>query len=421
MPRNIKIKKPRRQRRRTIRFPKDFLWGAATSAYQVEGGITKNDWAVAERLPPAGAACDHYHRYEQDFLLAKKLNHNAHRLSLEWSRIEPAEDQWDEEALEHYYHVLEFLKNRGVTTFVTLHHFTNPLWFARAGGWASPKAAERFGSYVSKVAQTLGQFIDFWVTINEPNVYAAVSFMEGRWPPFEKSAFKALRVFHNMLKAHNQAYEIIHAYYPQARVGLAQNITFNEPASKKSFFARLAVKFLDWLDETYTYRHTRNDFIGLNYYFHNRLKFIFDPNHLFMKIVNSSQGRLSERGWEIYPQGLYEVLRDLAKFQKPIYITENGIADAQDKLRGKFIIDHLRAIHRAIQKGVLVRGYLHWSLLDNYEWEDGYKWKFGLVAVDFKTQRRHIRGSAELYARICKTNALPPLNLPLTKGEKKSR
>ncbi|MDZ4244110.1 MAG: glycoside hydrolase family 1 protein [Candidatus Doudnabacteria bacterium] len=402
--------KPKRQKSRTLRFPKGFLWGAATSAYQVEGGIANNDWETQVRLPRAGAACDHYNRFEADFKLAKKLNHNAHRLSLEWSRIEPDKGKWDEEALRHYFHVLENLKNQGFTTFVTLHHFTNPVWVAKQGGWAHKKTVDDFADYVGKIAQTLGQFIDFWVTVNEPGIYAYMGYQGGFWPPFAKSILKSFMVYRNMLEGHNRAYKLIHAYYHDAKVGLAQNVSSFRPFHPRSFFDNLEVKVQEFINIDYPYRKTICDFIGLNHYMYRRIHFSL----WFWKkqVVRGREAELSDKGWEIYPRAVYEVLLKLKKFGKPIYITENGIADSTDKKRPEFIRGYVKEVYHAIKRGVDVRGYLHWTLLDSYEWpvlkqeKTGYKMQFGLVKVDFKNQKRAVRKSARVYAKICKDNAL---------------
>lgn len=393
---------------KTFRFPDGFLWGAAASAYQVEGGITNNDWAVS-RMPPAGLACDQYHRYEEDFRIAKQLNQNAQRISLEWSRIEPAMDVWDEDALHHYAHELEFLKREGFTTFVTLQHLTLPAWIAEMGGWASRRTGVEYVNYVSKVAATFGQYVDFWITINEPSVHAELGYKEGIWPPFRKNWLVAWEVFRNILRAHNGAYDMIHGYFPDAQVGLAQNISYNQPYDPHSRWDRLYARLSDWASIDYPLTRTRNDFIGLNQYFRNLRKLW--PFESANAVHHPHQ--LTDFGWEIYPRAIYEVLMRLRSFSKPVYITENGIADASDRLRAGYITEYLREVHRAIGKKVPVRGYFYWSLLDNYEWpvrpseKTGYEMKFGLVKVDFrKGRRRSVRESAKVYAEICKTNSL---------------
>lgn len=384
-------------------FPEGFLWGASTSAYQVEGGITQNDWAVS-RMPPSGLACDHYNRYKEDFLLAKKLGQNAQRISLEWSRIEPEKGKFDERELEHYHQVLKFLKDNGFKTFVTLHHFTNPVWFAKLGGFEQKRNLDYFKVYVLKVAEDLGEYIDFWITINEPTVYAGMAYNEGKWPPFKKNIILVFQVYRNMLEAHNRAYDAIHKYYPNALVGFAQNIWCYEPANPRSFFDRLAVKFLKWVNFRLPFSRTKNDFLGLNHYFYGQLHFSMNWSKNFHEIRTNKNIPRTDRGWPIYPEALYQVLLELKKFHKPIYITENGLADSEDLKRADYIQKYLGAVAKAIEEGVDVRGYLHWSLLDCFEWEDGYKWKFGLLEVDFATQERRIRSSAEFYAKICKQN-----------------
>jgi beta-glucosidase len=390
-----------------LKFPHGFLWGAATAAYQVEGGIANNDWAADGRIAPAGIAADHYNRFRGDFDIAKNLNHNAHRISLEWSRIEPEKRKWDESALSHYHDVLRDLKDKDIKVFLTLHHYTNPKWFAELGGWKKKENIKYFLEYAAKVSQNLGHLVDFWITVNEPNVYAGLSYMGGKWPPFKKNPFLGFQVYKNMLSAHNRAYEMIHNHYPEAEVGFSQNIAFNEPRTGWNLFDKLAVKFADYMSIDFAYNRTQNDFLGLNHYFHNRISF----NPFSIVKINNQVGELTDKGWEIFPPAIYEALIKLSKYNMPIYITENGIADAKDKKRADYIKDYLKQVKRAIDENADVKGYLYWSLLDNYEWpvakgETGYESKFGLVEVDFRTQERIIRKSAEIYAEICKTNSL---------------
>ncbi|KKW22690.1 MAG: Beta-glucosidase [Parcubacteria group bacterium GW2011_GWA2_51_12] len=397
-----------RKKPKVLKFPEGFLWGAATASYQVEGGITNNDWARS-KMPPAGLACDHYHRYEEDFRIAKKLGMNAQRISLEWSRIEPERDVWNEDEIYHYQHVLECLKRNGFTTFVTLQHLTLPVWVAKAGGWSSKATIKEYTHYVSKVAVSLGHLIDFWITVNEPSMHASFGYNYGTWPPFKRSFLKFLKVYRNMLDAHNRAYEMIHGHYPSAMVGFTHSIAFNEAANRRSFFDSLVARFANLASIKETYLRTKNDFLGVNYYFHNK----YQLKLLQVKKVVGKNSVLTDKGWEIYPRGLYEVLKKLSAFKKPIYITENGVADARDVLRAEFIRSHVKEIHRAIKRGSQVRGYFYWSLLDNYEWpvdkrieKTGYEMKFGLVKVDFeKGLKRIIRPSARVYAEICRTNS----------------
>lgn len=380
-------------------FPKGFFWGSATSSYQVEGGIENNDWAEAGRqgrVPPAGRACDHYNLYEKDFNIAKSLGQNAHHFSIEWSRIEPEEGKFDESEIEHCRKVIWALRERGIEPFVTLWHFSLPVWFAEKGGFENSRAPFYFSRYCGHVVKKLGQGSGaprFWVTINEPMVCASQSFLVGKWPPFRGNVFVFLKIVGKLATSHNIVYRKIKSLQPNAFVGITKhNISFE---SDRNPLHCLLAKFLIWF---WNHRFLQKigkyqDFIGLNYYFHKK----FGGRETYEK---------SDMGWDIYPKGIYNVLMELKKYRKPIYITENGLADAKDARRAKFIKDHLHWINRAVKDGADARGYFYWSLLDSFEWEYGFGPRFGLVEVNFKTMERRIRPSAYEYAKICKENRL---------------
>lgn len=379
-----------------------FLWGAATSAHQVEGNNIHNDWWAWEKKHHgvrSGRAANHYELYAQDFYLAASLGHNAHRLSLEWSRIEPAPGQWNERAITHYRDVLLALRRAGLTSFVTLHHFTNPQWLAERGGWEASGAPARFASYVRYVTGHLGDLVDFWITINEPMVLATQSYWAGRWPPQKKSAWSVLRVVRHLARAHELAYRDIHRAAPGARVGIAKHLVAYLPEHKEQFDDRLYVAAADWWfnHRFFSLTGKTHDFIGVNYYFTVKKKV-----HLFPPSVAdvAPTGATTDIGWPIRPDGLEHVLLQMRRYQKPLYITENGLADASDRRRPDFIRDHLRAVERAQAQGADVRGYLHWSLLDNLEWDLGFGPRFGLVEVDFASQKRTPRPSAYVYKAI---------------------
>lgn len=357
-----------------------FLYGAATSAHQVEGDNVNNDWWAWEKEKRerhrSGKAADHYHCFKEDFALAKNLGHNAHRLSLEWSRIEPAPGEWGEREIQHYREVLTELRRQGLTSFVTLHHFTNPIWVARSEGWESRETVKHFLRYVQKVVEELGELVDFWVTINEPAVYAMQGYWQNLWPPGKKSWWAVERVMRNFAVAHRQAYATIHKAFPSAQVGIA-----------KHFIAELSPVPNWWFNHRFLRRtQGTHDFLGVNYYFPSKWQ-VWD-------------GPKSDLGWPVYPKGLTQILLDLRQYRLPIYITENGVADARDRLRSDFIRDHLRAVEKAQVRGADVRGYLHWSLLDNFEWHLGFAPRFGLVEVDYKTLARKPRPSAYVYKAI---------------------
>ncbi len=401
-----------------LKFPKNFLWGAATSAHQVEGGNVNNDWWRWEQLGKikdssvSGKACDHYRLFEDDFKIARKMGHNVHRLSIEWSRIEPSPGKWNLGEIDHYRKVLNSLKENNMKTMVTLHHFTNPLWFADLGGWENKKSAFYFSRFAEFIAKKLGDKIDFWITINEPGVYVSKGYLEEDWPPERRSIFAARRVTNNMIKAHQSVYQKIHQILKErnnnALVGIAKNNIFYEPYCKYNPLDIFLVSILRYLTNFLFLNSIKKelDFIGLNYYFHYKLRFnLLKVKNNFVEIKNDDK-EVSDFGWEIYPRGIYKVLKELKKYNKPIFITENGVADRSDIHRTKFILEHLKEIHRAIQDGVDVRGYFHWSLLDNFEWKEGFKMRFGLIKVDFKNYQRRVRKSAKVFAEICKNNSL---------------
>ncbi|MDO8566074.1 MAG: glycoside hydrolase family 1 protein [Candidatus Moranbacteria bacterium] len=411
-----------------LKFPEKFYWGAATAAHQVEGG-QHNDWsewekANAERLAResekdfrwnphwkefegeatnpknyiSGLACDHYNRFREDFDLAKDLGHNAHRFSIEWSRIEPEEGRFDEKAIEHYRVVLLSLRERGLEPFVTLLHFTLPLWLSKKGGVLHKDFPDCFERYTEKVAQALGEHIHYWITINEPDVFAGGAYMKGIWPPQKKNIFSFFKALRRQADAHKKAYAVIKKIFPESRVGVAKhNIWFE--ATDNTLVNRLLKRLADslWNDWFLKKIVAHQDFIGLNHYHHHRITGGYNKNK------NEIQ---TDFGWEFYPQSLGQTVMELTKYGKPIYITENGLADADDDLRPRFIREALASLHTAIQSGADVRGYLHWSLLDNFEWDKGFWPRFGLIEIDYATQKRTVRPSALAYAKICKENAL---------------
>ncbi|MBI2411148.1 MAG: glycoside hydrolase family 1 protein [Candidatus Kerfeldbacteria bacterium] len=401
----------------SLRFPKGFLWGASTSAHQVEGGNIHNDWWAWEQKrgkikndDRSSKATDHYHRFEEDFDIAAASHHNAHRFSIEWSRIEPREREWNWEEVDHYRAVLKALKKRKIKTMVTLHHFTNPVWIAESGGWENHHTAAAFARYAEFIAEHLGEYIDFWITINEPVIYTVQGYAVAEWPPETKSFFKGFRVFRHLAQGHKLAYREIHAemnkQHRRARVGIAQNV-ISLVSYRKTFRDYLYVRFSEyvWNDLFFTFTKGTHDFIGVNYYFHQRVRRNHDGKYIFVS-TRKEKRESSDLGWEIYAPGIFEVLIDLQKYGLPMYITENGIAAVNDDKRSRFIVSHLKEVYHAIKAGVDVRGYFYWSLLDNFEWDKGFEPRFGLVEVDYKTLKRTPRPSSYLYAHICKENAI---------------
>lgn len=392
-------------------FPKDFLWGSSTAAHQVEGNNTKNDWWRWEQLDDkrakSGIACDHYNLYEQDFDLAKSLGHNAHRISIEWSRIVPEIGKINMDEIEHYRKVLQAQKDRGLKTFVTLWHFTNPTWFLDLGGFTKKENLKYFEDFVKICTENFADLIDFWLTINEPDTYVVKAYLIGMWPPQKVSPWQAFVVYTNLALAHKQAYKIIHESVPNAKVGFAYQLVSYYPFRNNILDKTIAhaLSFLAndwflWMCGQY------QDFFGLNYYFKNpaSLKYLF-PKLSPADLLRSLQGLGKDVGWGMDPAGLRDVMEYAwKKFKKPIYILEHGIADASDNLRQKYIQVALESIDQVIQEGIDVRSYLHWSLMDNYEWQFGFEPRFGLAEVDFITQKRTPRRSAYLLKEMLTSN-----------------
>jgi len=402
-----------------LQFPEGFLWGAATSAHQVEGN-NRNDWSEwekinAERLAReaknywqpwqqekfpemfdpqnyiSGRACDHYNRFAEDFDIAKSLGHNAHRFSIEWSRVEPEEGKFNQEAIEHYRQVVLALRERGLEPFVTLWHLPLPLWLAEKGGIRSRDFPKFFERYVIKMAETFGSEVKYWLTVNEPEIYALNSYFRGRWTPQRRGALNFYFAMRAFVKAHRRAYRAIKKIVPLSIVGVVCNLSDFE--SSAGVINALIKVLSERYWNHYFLRHTRNqlDCIGLNFYFHNRINYGLNKN---IKEV------VSDIGWDTHPEGIENVLVGLREYDKPIYITESGIADKDDKNRTWFIAETLRAVSRAMARGINVQGYFHWSLLDNFEWDKGFWPRFGLVEVDHKTMERKIRPSAYAYKDI---------------------
>ncbi len=411
-----------------LEFPKGFLWGAGTSSHQVEGN-TDNDWDEweirtaddrarnsqarfwwnpnwkkfeAEATDPAnyvsGTACDSWNRFEEDFDILDELHLKTYRFSIEWSRIEPEEGVFNEEAIDRYRKMIASLKKRGIEPFVTLWHWTLPLWLAKRGGTTAKDFPERFRLYTGKLASSFGADTRFWVTLNEPEVVSSHAYLKGAWPPQEKCPRLFLRSIHNLIRAHKLAYDAIREKYPEAQIGIAKHQVAFEMA-RPTIINRTLKTAADWGWNFYFLNRIKNhqDFIGLNHYNRN----VIDNG--FAKNPNEQQ---TDFGWEFFPNSIHQALMELKRYDKPIYVTENGIADTSDTLRQEFIPKALAAVHRAISEGADVRGYFYWSLLDNFEWDKGYWLRFGLVLVDRATQTRTIRPSARVYAKIAETNTL---------------
>jgi beta-glucosidase len=403
-----------------------FLWGVATSAFQLEGS-PHADWASWDSiLGSTPNVTNHYSLYKKDLLLLKELGVNAYRFSIEWSRIQPKENQWDEDAIAHYQEIVDILIENNIEPMITLHHFTHPLWFIKKYPWHEGRSIDKFMTFAEKILSLI-HGVKYWITFNEPYVLILGGYLEGCMPPGLKDGALALRAMENILICHGQTYDMIHSFIPEAMVSVAHNMAALAPWKRWNPLDRVLAKIAK-----YFYNHSlldafltgtlrikfplrstmhiavpvRNklDFFGVNYY--TRVHMRFNP---FKKMGVELRHRdidgygLTDMGWEIHPYGLEKVLRYASKLQVPIIITENGIATRNDRTKIKFMKGHIDVLERCIKKGIDVRGFFYWSLIDNYEWLQGLDARFGLYKVDFNTMERIPTKAAVYYAYLIKS------------------
>ncbi len=419
----------------TYHFPQGFLWGTATSSHQVEGGNINNNWYAWENEAgriaqgqKCGLACDWWGgRWKEDLENAAKYHQNSHRLSIEWSRVQPRPDRWDEDALEYYRRIIKGMLKLGLKPMVTLHHFTDPLWLYENGCWENDKAPAYFVEYVRKVVPALKDLVDLWVTINEPAVYVTGGYVGGGFPPGRNDMGAAFKVMSNLLKGHAAAYRAIHELQPAAEVGYAKNFRGFEPARAwfppdvwmaKFNHASFNEAFSDALvngkinfamkSEMVPEAIGTQDFVGINYYTVDQV--VFKPlavKDVFSRRFYAPGSQLSETGFIAnLPRGLAAAMKWAKKFNLPIYITENGVEDSRDTLRPQYTIEHLHEVWKAANFNWNIKGYFHWSQVDNFEWERAWTQRFGLWGLDLETQKRVHRPSVELYGEICRQNAI---------------
>lgn len=407
------------------KFPPKFLWGAATAAHQVEGNNVNSDNWLLERAPntmykePSGDACDHYHLYEQDINQLADLGFNAYRFSIEWARIEPEKGFFSRAELEHYRRMLEACHKRGLTPLVTYSHFTLPRWFAYQGAWENPESADLFARYCEKTTAHLGDLIDYAATFNEPDIPYLFHWINLPNAPAgmdlagimaaQKAGLRqqlnaplfssfligdAEKTRENMMAAHTKAKSAIKSAR-NIPVGLTVAMEDDQPEGTGSRYAeKQAEVYGPWLKLA-----KQDDFIGVQTYTRSRIT---------SKALPPPQGaELTQMGYEFYPESLEHTVRFAAKEAAvPVIVTENGVATEDDTRRVEYIRRALAGVKRCIDDGIDVRGYIHWSLLDNFEWIFGYTPKFGLIAVDRETQKRTVKPSAIMLGKIAKANSL---------------
>ena len=401
---------------------KDILMGAGGSATQIDGGDlghTWNLWYTAGKIKDGAdpaQAVDHWNKWREDTMLMARMGIQTCRIGIEWARIEPAEGCFDEFAIDRLKEELLLLNGMGIRPLITLHHFTNPIWFEMGGGWANPKNIVYFLRYTERIVRRLGHLCDDYITINEPNVYALNGYREGIWPPGKKSLNEAVNVMSVMAAAHIRAYRLIHRVRKEmgltgTRVGTAVHMRVFVPTNKANPAHVASAAMAERLFQTNfaeavtlgkftapmkNYSRAKPgrycDFHGVNYYSRSTVSGLRDGARR-----NCAKNDL---GWEIYPQGLIQCAEKLMKIcSLPIYITENGVCDNNDAFRCRFIYDQLRVIAAS---NLPIERYYHWSFLDNFEWLDGMGAKFGLVEVDPETKKRTVKKSGKFYSEIIK-------------------
>ena len=418
--------------RATMFFPPDFRWGTATAAYQVEGNNTNSDWWAWEQEDghirhnhKSGLACNWWDTAEQDLDEAAEMGTNAHRLSLEWSRIEPEPSRFDDAALDRYRQILQAMHDRGIEPMVTLHHFSNPLWLVAKGDFNSSIVVDYFQRYTAKVVAALGDLVPKWVTINEPMVYVFMRYLDGKFPAPSRPGWASGReAIGHLLRCHAAAYHTIKEQLPEAEVGVAKHTAVFQARPDSSKIAHWWAERISWLFNEMWLASMQDgrlrwpvgrgrvkglagsfDFVGLNYYTRHYVKF---PPFGGLLSQEWDDGTIMSDGncGEVYPTGIYQAIHWATKFNKPIFITENGLPDREDQLRPSFLLTHLREVWRAISFCFPVMGYYHWSLVDNFEWDRGWTQRFGLIEMDPETQGRQWRASGQLYSEICHSRSL---------------
>ncbi len=421
-----------------ISFPLGFMWGTATAAHQVEGNC-HNNWSEFEKGfkdegqpnikngQKSGNACDHWNLYPEDISLIKKLGVNHYRFSVEWSKIEPEQGQFDEKVLNHYSKMIKLLLKNDIVPVLTLHHFTHPIWFDELGAFEKDENIDIFVLYCKRVFEEYSDLVKYWCTINEPGVVAVQGYFSGMFPPGKQIPQMAGKVLKNLLVSHVKVYEALKGMEngKNVEIGLVKNINQFDPWRRwhmldwlisyysNSFYNDSTIKFfktgkfkvkipglVNVAHEEKTAK-TSLDFFGLNYYSHNHLKFKFSLNEPF-SLKYHSDDVLTDMPYVIYGEGMYRAIQLVSNLNVPIIITENGIADKKDDRRSLYVKKYLFAIFKAIKDGYDVKGYFYWSLMDNFEWAFGYDMKFGLYHVDHDTQERKLRKGADAFIEIIK-------------------
>ncbi len=391
-----------------IAFPDGFVWGTATSAHQIEGGNVNSDWWGFEHDPAngcaesSGDACDSWHRWPEDVALVAAMGLSAYRFSIEWCRIEPAEGEFSLAALDHYRRQCAALRGRGIEPVVTFHHFTIPRWLAARGGWEAPDVADAFGRYVERASAHLGDLVGRACTLNEPNVLGVMGYTVGTFPPgVHDDLERHLAVNANAVAAHRRAAEVLRAGPGDFPVGLT--LSMAEFQAVGGGDAEVVVQAAeDILERPFLEAAREDDYVGVQAYTRTRMGPLgqLDPE---------PGVPLTQMGYEVWPHAVEHCVRRAAAVSGvPVLVTESGIATEDDAERIAYLSAALAGVARCLDDGLDVRGYFVWSLLDNFEWNDGFRPLLGLHAVDRRTFERRPKPSAQWFAAVAAANALVP-------------
>lgn len=392
-------------------FSPSFLWGASISSYQCEGDNYNCDWFFWEKtkeLNPCGKACNHYNLFDEDFKLAKTLNLNSLRLSIEWPRIKPTFDSLDQQAIGHYDQVINSLLKYDLKPIVTLHHFTNPIWFIERGGWLSSKNIDAFLEYLRLIVSQLCNKVEYWLIFNEPLVYLYNGYISGLWPPGIKSLNQALKVYKNIIRAYLIGYQEIKSIYKDigkpVKISLAQHFRDFKPCdqgikSLNSLIVNFRNKYFNYDIVEKLLKNHSLDFLGVNYYCREYVSYKWP---LGIECQHNHEHRRNQLNWTIDADSFYDILLRLKQYNIPLLITENGTSEVVEKLYEDYLLSHLKSVVKAREAGVQVIGYQWWSLLDNFEWDKGFTPRFGLIEVDYSNFKRTLRPFAYTYSKICK-------------------
>lgn len=388
-----------------IKFPDEFIFGTSTSSYQIETPF-EHDWLNVRSRDGHrfNRTTDHETRLAEDAEIIASLAPH-YRMSLMWSKLQRRPfGKLDAVTVEAYKTFLRDLNARGVKIMMVIHHFANPAWFSMDGGWQNEKNIDRWIDYAKQVVETFGDYVDSWNTFNEPNLYTAMAFVAGEFPPFKKNLLKASRVIRNLAQAHDRIYDEIKKHHPEKWIGISHNCAVFEP---ENLLGVIPARIADWCYMTYAENlFQKTDFFGMSYY----ARIGFDPapiTYLTSPQKMKAMRKPHDEMWEYYPQGLEEcILRFWKRYRKPIIITENGICTQDDKKRMKAIFDYMAALSNAMSKGADVRGYYHWTAWDNFEWSLGPTFKFGLYDCDPVSKDRRKKPSADVYRKLAFTRQI---------------